>query len=90
MALEAICLQEQPTTRSIQDSVLAMSCRLSVLIDSVRAAAKSLFAGQSDVETAHRTVDQTVDSIAQEVDKLDPLLEHEVWFEVLRRRQRNE
>lgn len=65
MGLESVALCDYAQRRDLQDKVLAMHCRFSIIIDTVRAFVKSLIA---DRNGAHRYIDSVIDEVVAEAD----------------------
>ncbi|HXA35102.1 MAG TPA: hypothetical protein VNW26_02105 [Steroidobacteraceae bacterium] len=66
MAFESLCLGQGRSARSIQETTLAMQCRKSLLLDSVRGCIKSFFAERSDREELFKIIDDETGRISAE------------------------
>ena len=62
MALQSICLAGPRSKREVQDITLAMHCRYSVIIDSVRGTLKSVFKSHPNRQEIFAVIDQCVDT----------------------------
>lgn len=68
MGVESMALRWGVGTRDLQDITLAMHCRYSLIIDSVRAAIKAQFRGRQDSAEVARLIDSVVDHHVRQFD----------------------
>lgn len=68
MGVESMALRWGAATPELQDITLAMHCRYSIIIDSVRAAIKSQFRGRQNAAEVDRLIDSVVDHHVSQFD----------------------
>jgi hypothetical protein len=68
MGLEALCFKDLRSTRELQEITLAMQCRYSLIIDSLRTAVKFMFT--KNVEETHAEIDRWIDATTKYIDVL--------------------
>jgi hypothetical protein len=69
MGLESIALKENASRREVQDIILAMQCRYSVMIDSVRACIKSQCRHKSNYVEIEHVIDSCINDLVAKFDK---------------------
>jgi hypothetical protein len=70
MALEAISLKHLGTQREIQEVTLAMHCRYSLMIDSVRASTKYMFSKKNNFAQIEPVIDDAINDVVRDFDAL--------------------
>jgi hypothetical protein len=67
MTTEALCVRDHGKSE-LQQAILAMHCRYSLLIDSLRAGTKSIFSGSEAYAEIVGTIDVTINEVVKEFD----------------------
>jgi hypothetical protein len=70
MALDALCFKDVAPKRFLQEITLAMHCRYSVMIDSLRGCSKAIFQSQSNFKDVAAVIDEAVDRYVEDFDAL--------------------
>jgi hypothetical protein len=72
-ALEEMFLKDLSSKRELQELILVMQCRFSLMVDSLRACVKTLFHHQTNYAAMEPVIDAAIDGMTEEIDKIGDL-----------------